>query len=204
MTALRFLRQILITEFGTDHFYQADGSFSATPMPWLSGSASTAAAAAEAVTATSTVVRPACVFSGPHNDSYIGNCAPPTGPNKCGVGRNLTLASAQAACAADLGCGGVNLQCDDGSPGCVYTTRADRFLSPDPPHHPATSWIITNVDVCHGPPPPPPPPPLPDATATRYSQAAYAGMARTDAKATWVYQTWLAFTCLLSGSNPCC
>ena len=139
----RYMR-ILIDTFGTDHFYQADGSFSAVPMPWLS-------AVADRTTKTKSAVRPPCAFTGPHNDSFIGNCAPPDGPNKCGGARirNWTLAEAQDACAADVGCGGVTLECNDGQPGCVFSTRANRFLTPDPPKSPAAaSWLISNADVC--------------------------------------------------------
>ena len=81
--------EVLISTFGTDHFYQADGSFTCHPMPWL-------ATAAEEYAA-----EPA---------SSVGAEAPP--------------------------------------------------------------------------------PPLPSHEAMLYSKAAYAGMARTDPKATWVYQTW--------------
>jgi len=191
--------QILISTFGTDSFYQADGSFSAQAMPWLAAEVEVSSRSADEPLIQQASARPACRFSGPHNGSYIGNCAPATGPDRCGVARNYTLAEAQAACQVEQSCGGVTLQCGDGSPGCVYTTRANRILSPAPPKEPATSWLIENVVACHGPAPPPPPPPPgpppppppPDpASATRYSQAAYAGMARTDPNATWVYQTW--------------
>lgn len=72
--------QLLIAAFGTDHYYQADGSFTATPAPWLASAAAAgteASAPAAAVAAVAAVRdRPACVFSARNNASYIGNCAP--------------------------------------------------------------------------------------------------------------------------------
>ena len=82
------------------------------------------------------------------------------------------------------------MQCNDPGPACQYTTRTNRHLTPSPEKLPSVAWLITNPDECHGPLPPPPPPPLPNAEAKRYAEAAYAGMARTDPQATWVYQTW--------------
>ena len=71
--------------------------------------------------------------------------------------------------------------------------RMANHTQKSPQKEPSDSWLITNRVECRGaappPPPPPPPPAPPDAVAAAHSAAAYAGMARTDPKAVWVYQT---------------
>ena len=75
------------------------------------------------------------------------------------------------------------------SPNGDYSMRSAAATTPSPPNEPSVSWLLQ--PGCHPPPPPPPPPPPLDPVAAAHSAAAYAGMARTDPQATWVYQTWI-------------
>ena len=88
----------------------------------------------------------------------------------------------------DTACTGVTLaRYAHGGQG-PYTLRAAERTTLSPPREPSDSWLITNRPACQRPTPPPPPP---DAAAAAHSAAAYAGLARTDPAAVWVYQTWI-------------
>lgn len=102
--------QILIATFGTDHYYQADGTFTSTPAPWYNSAATaaTAARASQASTAATVVEE---------------------GTEAAATKKKTVKKKAAAA-------------------------------------------------------------PVPSQEAKLYSQAAYAGMTRTDPDAVWVYQTW--------------
>ena len=169
----------LIAEFGTDHYYQADGFFNAAKGPWL----------ADTSPGAQVQELPAWQFSDAINDPYIKWC---THGNACVFFH--TLAEAKQACASAANCGGVvyqtsdNKNCADPSHGGCYSMRAAHQTTPSPGNEPSTSWLVLNAAKCHPPPPPPPPP---DEVAAAHSAAAYAGMARTDPKSVWVYQTWM-------------
>eukprot|EP00040_Diaphanoeca_grandis_P012322 m.62506 g.62506 ORF g.62506 m.62506 type:complete len:871 (+) comp23167_c0_seq2:160-2772(+) len=153
--------KLLIAEFGTDHYYQADGFFNNKRGPW-------------AETQRTHSPLPSCQFASVPN-SYIMNCAG-------GCAHYPTLAEAENACALLVTCGGVTEQYGS------YQLRADHTTTPDPANKPANSWLITNYATCRPPAPPPPPP---DADAYAHATAAYTGLNRTDPNAVWVYQTWI-------------
>jgi hypothetical protein len=183
----------LIAEFGTDHFYQADGFFNAAKGPWLADDDAAVVPRVQGQEGQQAQQLPACRFSDAINDTYVAGCT--DGNGKCVFFH--TLAEAETACVATANCGGVvyqtsdNRNCGMPSHGGCYSMRAANVTTPSPGHEPSTSWLIINAAECHPPPPPPAPPPPPDAMAAAHSAAAYAGMARTDPESVWVYQTWI-------------
>eukprot|EP00041_Stephanoeca_diplocostata_P021284 m.492801 g.492801 ORF g.492801 m.492801 type:complete len:897 (+) comp21786_c0_seq2:46-2736(+) len=155
--------KLLIAEFGTDHFYQADGFFNNKRGPWLHDD-------------TAIILAP-CTFSAAVNNTYIANCA--NGKGTCEG--HATLAAAEAACVRDTACGGITFQYGQ------YQLRADHTATPSPSGKFSISWIINNTNECR---PPPTPPPI-DNNAKAHAAAAYKGLANTDPEAVWVYQTWI-------------
>lgn len=109
---------------------------------------------------------PNCSFGPPVVNAYLKGCtsAPP-------CAHSLTLAAAQAACVADARCGGVTLE------GGVYQLRAGAVPLA---HAGETSWVL--AAACHQPPV--------DPGYLARGRAAYAGVARADPLATWLWQGW--------------
>lgn len=176
--------KLLIAEFGTAHFYQADGLFSNINGPWMAGRAGPHDPPAP------------CGFTGPFPDTFVAVCA--GGGFACP--KLKTLAEAEVACSADVRCGGITQQYGG------YSLRRGNATLPSPSNKPSTSWLLSNRTACHNRPKPPAPPhpkpgphphpsppgPIePDPTAAAHSAAAFAGLTRTDPEATWVYQTWI-------------
>jgi hypothetical protein len=108
-----------------------------------------------------------CTFGPPLANAYLAGCtsAPP-------CAHAPSLASAQAACIADARCSGVTLE--DG----LYQLRAGAVPQV---HAGETSWVL--AAGCHSPP-------AIDPGYYLRGKAAYAGIARTDPNATWLWQGW--------------
>ena len=155
--------KLLITEFGTDHYYQADGFFNSARGPWAYEDDHTSTESTwpqhqpQEQEEAELAARPACVYSAAINFTYIKNCPGPGSGNDCKAFKTLT--DAESACSAEPTCGGVTLQ--RGS----YSTRVGPGTTPSPAREPSTSWLLSNPE-CH-PPPPPPPPPRPRPRTTR-------------------------------------
>lgn len=118
---------------------------------------------------------PACVFSAAQPNTYLAGC---DATNCAAYG---TLADAQAACLADVTCGGVT-QSAGGK--AHYELRQGDVPQTSPDGE--TSWYVTNAAACR----PPPPPVTPDPVWRERAVAAYAGLTRTVPNATWYFQGW--------------
>lgn len=140
---------------------QADGLFNGKSGPWLASP--------------SNLSLPPCTFSGPMSDTYLADCPGDDGETaSTGCGSYHTLADAEQACQAVATCGGVTQQYGE------FTIRAGNKPMVSPPGKPSTSWPISNLAECRGPPPS-------DQDAAAHSAAAFAGLTRTDPAAVWVY-----------------
>lgn len=136
--------------------------FQRTVLPWLTplahveGDVASIAAAcsnSSAAAAAAASLVP-CTWSPMLSDKYLPHCAAPPGETlRVNCIHFPTLAQAQAACAADVHCGGVTDQ-DGGVP--PWELRGGP--SPLPSGLGERSYVITNPQACHGTPPPPVPP----------------------------------------------
>jgi len=108
-----------------------------------------------------------CTWGPPLEGFYLKGCTTEAPP----CAHFPALAAAQAACEADARCGGVTLE------GSSYQLRAGAapiaFAG-------ETSWVL--AAGCH--------PPAVDPGFLARGRAAYAGIARTDPAATWLWQGW--------------
>ena len=91
--------KLMIAEFGTDHYYQADGFFNSAKGPWTAAQQQQQQQQQQAKEL-ETQQRPSCRFSGALNMTYIKNCPDPRLPDNCKPYLHKTLGSAQAACDA--------------------------------------------------------------------------------------------------------
>jgi hypothetical protein len=188
----------LIAEFGTDHYYQADGFFNSKKGPWLDSDSNDdrryqTAALQEAVT------RPACKFSGALNmthhlrniNKYVDQNSGLTEIYLHFVRPILILMSWSRYIKNCPGATPNNCKpymhktLGDAQSACAaldtcggvtlqrgeYSLRAHYKTTPAPPKEPSTSWLITNP-TCHPPPAPPPPPPPPPSDMPAYKAAA--------------------------------
>jgi len=179
----------LTLDFGTDHWYQLDGYFDGGTAPWASVSTKGSSRAVNPINrppnsrisshqprSPPAIIPvppvsplPSCQWSPNVPDTYLAGCA----ADNCA--QHPTLAAAQAACVADITCGGVtNSQAS-------WQCR----LSSTPKASPAgeSSYYITNAALCR-------PSVQPDPAWVARGAAAYAGVARTDPDAIWSFQGW--------------
>ena len=179
----------LTLDFGTDHWYQLDGYFDGGTAPWASVSTKGNSRAVNPINrppnsrisshqprSPPAIIPvppvsplPSCQWSPIVPDTYLAGCA----ADNCV--QHPTLAAAQAACVADITCGGVtNSQAS-------WQCR----LSSTPKASPAgeSSYYITNAALCR-------PSVQPDPAWVARGAAAYAGVARTDPDAIWSFQGW--------------
>lgn len=156
------------------HMWQMDGFF-ANGTTW--GDATPASTRGDATHASHLLpppparANPPCTFSAPLADAYLEGCTTAHG-SPCTV--RATLADAQAACSADVRCGGVTLE---GT--ASYQVRAG---STPIAHAGETSWVVTNDADCHTLPP--------DPTWLARGRTAFASLARHDRDAVWGWQGW--------------
>ena len=175
----------MIADFGTDHWWQLDGYFDGGTAPWASLSATAAAArpptsrvASHAprhpptiTTLPLTAPLPPCTWSPITPDTYLADCP------SSGCKDFPTLAAAQAACAADVTCGGLTAPAKGG----VWELRAS--TSPEASPVGESSIYILNAAQCR-------PGVAPDPAWVARGAAAYAGIARSDPEGIWSFQGW--------------
>jgi hypothetical protein len=161
----------LLTDFGTDHWYQLDGYFDGGTAPWKGreASASPPHSRIESHMPLSPLSDPpACTWSQLLNNSYLAGCV----ENCKGFS---TVSTAQAACIADATCGGITL-----SQG-TWQLRSDAVPQQSPVGE--QSYAIINDLECRGSI-------KPDPMWIKRGAAAYAGLSRTDPDAIWSFQGW--------------
>jgi hypothetical protein len=179
--------EVLIGDFGTDHWYQLDGYFDGGTAPWLSVAGAAARAdpavrppsgrAASHAPRTPPLVThaplradaPACAWSPLLNNTYLAGCD----GEKCES--YPALGAAQAACVADATCGGVTLT------GGAWQLRAGTQPLASPVGE--SALYITNFAACR-------PAVQPDPSWVARGAAAFAGLTRTDPAAVWSFQGW--------------
>jgi len=154
--------EVMIEDFGTDHWYQLDGYFDGSTAPWLSMGEDSSA-------------------------NYSTNCTYAKFPAKYLAGCSLDcksfkdLPSAQAACNAEYSCSGIT-QTTQAESGYQLRTGSTPLASPRSP--PENSWLIENsmTAACH----------QVEADKSWYARgaAAYSGLNRTDPNAIWSFQGW--------------
>ena len=187
----------LIKEFGTDHYYQADGYFSAAASPWMETQMKTQMKTEMKAddNDNSNILKSdqdrlpfaTCRFSDAINDTYVGNCPNTLGGLDCKP--YDTLLAAKKGCSEIYDCGGITYQ--NSNQYSEYTLRRNNFTTPSPPSNlSTTSWLLLNSQECL-PPVPPPQDFQAYKSAAAHSAAAFAGLTRTDPEAHWVYQTWI-------------
>ena len=167
----------LITDFGTDHWYQLDGYFDGGTAPWYFDS-NTQQQQQQQQKTTSRHRRSSenggaasstpCRWSSSMPNTYLAGCDK-------GCQNYPTIAAAQAACAADDNCGGITF-----APGGNPQLRMGSIPQPSPINE--TSFAILNVNECHATDPYP--------QWVERGAAAYAGLSRTDPEAIWSFQGW--------------
>ena len=188
----------LINEFGTDHYYQADGYFSAAASPWMEtemkremkremkandNNDSNVLKSDLSIDRLPKTTFPTCRFSDAFNDTYVGNCPNTLSGLNCKI--YDTLLAAKKGCSEIYDCGGITYEYSE------YTLRRNNFTTPSPPSNMSTSsWLLLNSQECL-PPVPPPQDFQAYKSAAAHSAAAFAGLTRTDPEAHWVYQTWI-------------
>jgi hypothetical protein len=118
---------------------------------------------------------PACVWSALLPATYLAGC------DQTACKSYPTLSAAQAACVADVTCGGITSQAGGVAPWQLREGN-EPMASPDN----EASYYVTNAADCR----PPPPPITPDPVWMLRGKAAYAGLTRTAPNATWFYQGW--------------
>ena len=163
----------LLQDFGTTHFYQADGFFDHSTGPWVDGTrtagkpahVSPPASLARHVGSPSAA---ACGFQGPFPHTYIPGCA-----NNCAS--YSTLAQAQAACVASNACSGFTLSSGQ------YQLRGGLTLATSPNNE--SSWMLNDVEGCH--------PVALDEDAQKRAELVFSTMTKRDPNAIWVYQGWI-------------
>jgi hypothetical protein len=187
----------LISDFGTDHWYQLDGYFNGGTAPWMQLKHPKLAyprpADGSSLPVPVNPTNPPCVFGAAVPGKQLRDCA-----QNCR--KFATLSAAQSACVADARCGGVRR--------CVFTIfccaiHSNIFLfgsavqvtfsqgnyelragidpkSPDFPDQ--IAYPIANEYACHRLDP--------DPVWMQLGAAAFAGLSRTDPEAIWSFQGW--------------
>lgn len=89
-----------LQDFGTTHWYEADGWFTQSTGPWQAGNSTKPPAPSSP--AAPAAPPPPCVYSAAQPNTYLGNCV-------LNCQSFSTLAAAQAACSANYSCGGVTV-----------------------------------------------------------------------------------------------
>jgi len=193
--------QTLCADFGcVESLYQMDSYFSGSVAPWMTqgigapGSESFKAVAAsrnqdhlvngqkstvlmpdEPIAPEILEALPACTWSPLQTGAYLAGC------DATNCQSYPTVAAAQAACDADVTCGGITSQPGGNGP---WEIREGNQPSSSPSGE--NSYYITNINACR----PPPPPIVPDPLWLVRGTAGYQGLNRTDPDAVWFYQGW--------------
>ena len=159
--------QTLLADFGTDHYYAADGFFHNG-----TGWGEVREGAPPPAPSSPPALPPQCAY-GPATPGYLKGCAGTSGP--CPA--QPTLLAAQAACAANAACSGVTLE-----RGAFQLRAGATVLAAAGANE--TSWLLLEAGACHGAAV------APDPAWLARGVGAYSALAAADPLAVWVWQGW--------------